>query len=201
MPLVPMPVVLARFAGGRLSGRVIVPVAVLVVAVLVGGGILSACSGGGDAGWVERARAAPVDLAAPELEGEDVDEDLLRVGSGCSLGVEDARPGSIGGPSAVPGAVDLDADRGADNDPFAATGARPLPGPQMAGVPRPAAPVAAVVARPNDPDEHVAARNPDGVVTGPVPPPKSIGHGSASAAAVDGEDQPSQASPCRGDGL
>ena len=78
-------------------------------------------------------------------------------------------------------------ERGIGNDPFTATGARQLPGPNMVVHVAPAEPVTIRVARPADPDEHVAARKPDRVDTGPVPDPKGIGRDRSTPEPANGD--------------
>jgi hypothetical protein len=63
---------------------------------------------------------------------------------------------------------------GTGNDPYTGAGARQVPGPFMTHQHVPDEPVSTLVVRPQNPDEHVAAGNLDGEVTGPVPAPKVI---------------------------
>lgn len=65
------------------------------------------------------------------------------------------------GPTTIGGAKNI--------NPYAAPGARQVPGPDMTDVPIPAEPVAVLMERPPDPDANVAARQPDGKPAGPVP--------------------------------
>jgi hypothetical protein len=108
--------------------------------------------------------------------------------------VEDRPAGA--GPPDQPAAPDV--DLGTGNDPYTGTGARQVPGPYMTLAPPPPEPTSVTVARPQDPDEHVAARNLDGEVTGPVPAPKAISlrpplEGALPPIAGEEEDDPLRA--------
>lgn len=131
----------------------------LIAALLV----LGACTGGsGDAAWVEEARADAETPAVPEL----------LPAQGCVLESDPNEPAD-GEPTPTT-EPPPEVDHGSGNDPYTGDGARPVPGPHMELSPPPETPVSAVVAKPVDPDEHVAARNEDGMVSGPVPEPKAI---------------------------
>lgn len=143
--------------------------------------IVAACGEAAPTGpsWVDRTHAS----AAPSPSGDD------------DLGLQPIDDGGDGGACAIPadeGSVEPGDDAGGGqpaasfntgvgNDPYTATGARQVPGPNMHLQTPPAQPVSLLVAAPVDPDEHVAARDPDGKVTGPVPSPRSIGGAPAPA--------------------
>jgi hypothetical protein len=131
--------------------------------------------------WVDEARAGQVELP-------DVGDGDLPATVGCEpLGVDEP---AFAAPS--PGGIAAGTvDRGTGNDPYTATGARQRAGPDMVRSAPPAAPVSVVVARPVDPDEHVAARQADGVDTGPVPPSRyEPGRGSPDFAGSSGAETP-----------
>jgi hypothetical protein len=130
--------------------------ALTILAVLTGCVALS-----GD--WVERARF--------EAEPMQVPDDLGPPGC-VRLDSDHGDRGDLTGPD---GPVEpVTPDLGTGNDPYTGAGARQLPGPFMTHQQLPDEPASTLVVRPQDPDEHVAARNQDGEVTGPVPPPKVI---------------------------
>jgi hypothetical protein len=132
---------------------------VVVAAFIV---VFAACSeGSSGSSWVDEARVDTNQQDAVDL-GADLPSTV-----GCEpLGVDDP----VVSPSPVGGASAGEANRGTGNDPYTATGARQVPGPDMVRLAPPDGVVSVVVARPVDPDEHVAARQPDGLDTGPVPP-------------------------------
>ena len=149
---------------------------VLVVVLAIAG----ACSEGGSASsWVDEARAPALELTADELDVE------LPATVGCEpLGLDAPTVVDVG-PSDVRGT----SDQGIGNDPYTATGARQVPGPDMVVLAPPGEPVSVLVARPVDPDEHVAARQADAQDTGPVPPPR-YEPGRSSPARVQGGATP-----------
>ena len=65
--------------------------------------------------------------------------------------------------------------RGTGNDPYTATGARQVPGPDMFRYTPPEEPVDRVVGRPADPNEHDPAGMAEGGPTGPMPEPRILG--------------------------
>lgn len=182
-------------AAGRSSAAARVrPRAAAVLVLLLAAVASGACGGPTGPSWVDRARASG---PAPASGGDDV-----AAGQGCAL-VPDASTDAGGATPGSGGTSGSSTTPGARNDPYTATGARQVPGPDMALAPLPSGPAGVVVARPADPDEHVAARQPDGKVSGPVPAPKIIGQaGSRGASApppVDASGGPTQL--CEGGGL
>lgn len=135
--------------------------------------MVTSCTNDAGGSWIERLETERASVR-PESLNPGMMELIEGVGSpsigGCLLPDDDSGHVDPGGFASGAGAD----QRGVDNDPFTATGARPIPGPDMPDFPAPPDPVYTVVARPIDPDEHVAARNPDRAVTGPVPAPKVV---------------------------
>ena len=84
------------------------------------------------------------------------------------------------------------------DDPYTAAGARQRPGPSMTAAPAPVQPVTVQVGRPPNPDEHVAARQPDGVATATASPgtstaaptPTTPGGCASPSDASTGDDGP-----------
>lgn len=168
------------FGSVRSGGRTAVVLAVSLVA----------CSGPSGPSWIEEVRNV-----APEDAGLDTEADTFLTGaplggggclSGIDLPVPERRP---------PPPPARDGERGVGNDPYTAVGARQVPGPDITLMARPDVPIEVVVARPMDPDEHVAARQPDRAATGPVPAPKTIGASSAPSSTVPSEGQATEDEP------
>jgi hypothetical protein len=147
--------------------------------LVVGVALLGACSDSpSGSSWVDAARVDPGGQTAGGFDDE------LPSTIGCEpLGVDE--PAVAAAPTGAPPTGDL--LRGTGNDPYTATGARQLPGPDMVRVAPHPSPVSVVVARPVDPDEHVAARQADAEDTGPVPPSRyEPGRGSPAFTGGDG---------------
>ena len=156
-----------------------------------------ACGGPSGPSWVDQARASDV---PPSNGGSDAGSD-----AGTAPGCELAPDASIepGGKSGGGSSGARKVTPGSRNDPYGATGARQIPGPNIVIAPIPSAPVSIVVARPADPDEHVAARQPDGKVSGPVPDPKVIGAAASPEMGTppDASTDPETLAPCEGGAL
>lgn len=167
----------------------------LGVLFVVAGLVLTACGTPAPTGpsWVDRAH---VD-AVPPTEGSGEFPQPGPGTGGCALVDDVTRPDESGGTGSAPGGP---VSAGVGNDPYTATGARQVPGPNMHVSDPPASPVTTVVAAPVDPDEHVAARQPDGNVTGPVPPPKVI-DGTRPMPSVDPSAAPGSATGVPGPGV
>lgn len=122
--------------------------------------------------WVDELMT---EATAPEEIDAEMEQFLAEVtatgeAGGCFGGImEEPGPGDPVPPSDSP-----EVSSGTGNDPYTATGARQVPGPNMTKSAAPEEPIYRIVARPADPNEHDPAGKPEGGATGPMPEPRII---------------------------